>query len=46
MGMYAEYCLPFLIDKACGSPAIQHMRQKIVPLVKQTLLSTSIGKPR
>lgn len=43
MGMYEEHCLPFLIDKACGSPAIQHMRQKIVPLAEGVVLEVGMG---
>ena len=43
MGMYEEHCLPFLIDKACGSPAIQHLRQKIVPLAEGVVLEVGMG---
>lgn len=43
MGMYEEYCLPFIINKACSSPAIQHLRQKIVPLAEGVVLEVGMG---
>ena len=43
MSIYEDYCLPFLIDKACGSPQIQEQRKKIVPLAEGRVLEIGMG---
>lgn len=46
MKIYERYCLPCLIDKACGTPVISQQRQKIVPLARGRVLEVGIGSGR
>lgn len=43
MRIYEEHCLPFLIDKVCGSATFQEFRQKIVPLAEGIVLEVGMG---
>ncbi|GAX60204.1 methyltransferase type 11 [Candidatus Scalindua japonica] len=43
MGLYEQYILPHIIDKGCGSKAIEIQRGKIVPLAVGRVLEIGIG---
>ena len=43
MGIYEKYCLPYLIDLACGMKPIHRQRAKLVPLAHGRVLEIGIG---
>ena len=43
MSIYEDYCLPFVIDKACGAIPVQEHRKKIVPLAEGRVLEVGMG---
>jgi ubiquinone/menaquinone biosynthesis C-methylase UbiE len=43
MGIYERYVLPFMIDKACGAPAILKQREKVVPHASGRVLEVGMG---
>ena len=43
MSFYQEYCLPHLINCACGMKAIEKQRSKVVPLAQGDVLEVGMG---
>lgn len=43
MGFYENYCLPHVINCACGMKAIERQRQKVVPLAEGVVLEIGMG---
>ena len=43
MNFYEEYCLPHLINFACGLKAIREQRKKVVPLAEGRVLEVGMG---
>lgn len=43
---YERRILPYLIDLACGMPAVEHQRAAVVPLASGTVLEIGIGTGR
>ncbi len=43
MGFYDTYCLPPLINLACGTKPIRRQRQKVVPLARGRVLEVGMG---
>ncbi|MDT0619303.1 class I SAM-dependent methyltransferase [Salinisphaera sp. P385] len=43
MGFYDRYCLPLLLDFACGMKPIRKQREKILPLARGQILEVGIG---
>ncbi|HUF04786.1 MAG TPA: class I SAM-dependent methyltransferase [Aridibacter sp.] len=43
MGLYENYVLPHLINYACGLPAIEEQRKKVVPLAEGRVLEIGMG---
>ena len=43
MGLYERYCLPHLINMACGTKPIRKQREKVVPLAKGQVLEIGMG---
>lgn len=43
MSFYERYCLPHLINFACGLKDIQNQRKKIVPLARGRVLDVGMG---
>lgn len=43
MKLYEEYCLPYLIDRACSAPPISRHRQSLVPQAKGRVLEVGMG---
>lgn len=41
--MYEKYCLPYLIDFACGLKPMHKQREKVVPLASGRVLEIGIG---
>lgn len=45
-GFYERHILPYLIDLACGLPAVERQRAQLVPLAEGTVLEVGIGTGR
>ncbi len=43
MGFYQNYCLPYLINAACGLKIVQSQRRKIIPLAEGRVLEVGMG---
>ena len=43
MSFYERYCLPHLINLACGSKPVSKQRQKVVPLARGKVLEVGMG---
>ncbi|PCJ29880.1 MAG: SAM-dependent methyltransferase [Moraxellaceae bacterium] len=43
MGFYEDYCLPYIVDKACGAAPAQEHRRKIVPMAEGRVLEVGMG---
>ena len=43
MSLYEQYILPHVINCACGSPPIRHLRKQIVPLCYGKVLEIGMG---
>lgn len=43
MSFYERYCLPLVIDLACGIKPIRKQREKVVPLARGEVLEVGIG---
>jgi ubiquinone/menaquinone biosynthesis C-methylase UbiE len=43
MNLYEKYCLPHLINLACGLKIVQQQRAKIVPLAEGKILEVGMG---
>lgn len=43
MGFYENRILPWLIDKACGAPAVREQRGKVVPQATGRVLEVGMG---
>lgn len=43
MNFYERYCLPQLLDFACGLKAVHKQREKVVPLARGDVLEVGIG---
>ena len=43
MGFYENRILPFIIDKACGAPAVLKQRGKVVPQAQGRVLEVGMG---
>lgn len=46
MSFYDRYCLPLVIDLACGLKPIRKQREKVVPLARGQVLEVGIGTGR
>ena len=43
MSLYERYCLPHLINLACGTPQIQDQRKEIIPLAYGCVVELGMG---
>lgn len=46
MSFYERYCLPLVLDFACGLKPIRKQREKVVPLARGEVLEVGIGTGR
>lgn len=46
MNFYDRYCLPLLLDFACGLKPVRKQREKVVPLARGQVLEVGIGTGR
>jgi ubiquinone/menaquinone biosynthesis C-methylase UbiE len=46
MSLYERHVLPWVIDKACGHPAMREQRARLVPAAAGTVLEIGIGSGR
>lgn len=46
MGLYERYCLPLLLDCACGLKPIRKQREKLLPQARGDVLEVGIGTGR
>lgn len=46
MSFYDRYCLPLVIDLACGIKPIRKQREKVIPLARGEVLEVGIGTGR
>jgi len=46
MGFYDRYCLPLVLDCACGLKPIRKQREKLLPMARGKVLEVGIGTGR